>query len=174
MTHVYWIHLKEHTLEEGYIGVSNNATQRYSDHCYLIENEKHENIHLTRAFKKYKKEIIFTILAEGPELYCYEIEIKLRPIKNIGWNIAEGDHKPPLSHNSPWLGKKQSAEMIAKRVFSHKKTMNEKYGVDNPSQLSWVSEKKKLVKRPDVVERNKILKAGSRPFGAKIEKAVAA
>lgn len=96
---VYWIAHKSHTdmFSQGYIGVSNNHTKRWYAHSW-----KTENVHFFNAIKKYgwdnlDRKII--LIAEDD--YCLDIEKKLRPSKNIGWNIAVGGGKPPSS-----LGKK--------------------------------------------------------------------
>lgn len=97
MANIYWIHLPEHNdiLSEGYIGVSDNVRKRVNSHFKMLKNNIHENIHLSRVYDKYKETIICNIILEGSEDYCYEIENKLRPEKNIGWNIAEGGYGPP-------------------------------------------------------------------------------
>lgn len=121
MAHIYWIHLPKHNniLLEGYIGVSKQIEKRLNDHLYMLENNKHENIHLSRAFEKYKQNIIFDIILEGSEEYCYEIENKLRSQKSMGWNIAEGGSKPPSPYgNKHNLGRKLTEE--------HKRKISEK------------------------------------------------
>jgi len=93
-TNLYWIHADHHTdmSSEGYIGVTQYFNDRLCQH-----KSRRENRHLSYAIDKYgwdnlKKEII--LIAD--EDYCYEIEKKLRPNKNIGWNLCEGGGKPPL------------------------------------------------------------------------------
>ena len=94
-TSVYWIHHPDHTdmFSQGYIGVSVNARKRWIDH-----RRHQENRHFANAVKLYgwdllvKKQIL---IAE--EDYCLDIERKLRPEKNIGWNIAVGGGKPPIN-----------------------------------------------------------------------------
>lgn len=89
--YLYWIHRPNQTnlLSEGYIGVSKNPEKR------LWEHKHHKrNPHLSNAFKKYK-DITHTILLIGEENYCYEIEEKLRPTSDIGWNIVKGGGNPP-------------------------------------------------------------------------------
>src|ERR1035438_7782775 len=94
MTHyLYWIHLPFHeSLQEGYIGVSNNPKRRLREH-----KRSKQNPHLTRAFAKYKDNMTLTILLEGSDNYCLEIEEKLRPTNQMGWNIVKGGGKPPRS-----------------------------------------------------------------------------
>jgi hypothetical protein len=97
MAHVYWLHLKGQSLDDGYIGVT---TMPLSKRIYF-HKWRGENPHLESAFNKYGDDIIQSILLEGPKEYCYEIEAKLRPNKNIGWNIAEGGSAPPSLKGKP-------------------------------------------------------------------------
>ena len=95
--YLYWIHLPTHTdiLSEGYIGVSKHPKQRLWEHKNCTDNP-----HLQHAFTKYK-DITHTILLEGSEEYCYEMEEKLRPNIKIGWNINKGGTKPPIGKHFP-------------------------------------------------------------------------
>ena len=107
VAHLYWLHLPEHSdmFRDGYIGVSINPERRLWAH-----KSKKCNPHLTNAFAKYKN-IISTILLKGNEAYCYKLEKKLRPIEDIGWNIASGGGRPPsmLGKKAPWhVGNKNS------------------------------------------------------------------
>ena len=132
--YVYWLYLSKHNnlLNQGYIGVSRNPEKRLKDHHYLIQNHWHENPHLLRAFEKNKNEVVQTILLIGEEKYCYEIETKLRPNKQIGWNIAEGGNKPPTmyghTHNK---GRIPTSETLEKRRESMIKKMAEKFPPEN-------------------------------------------
>lgn len=121
MAEVYWIRLPEHKeiKSEGYVGVSQNSTKRINKHFYMLENNCHENIHLTRAYNKYDT-LVKEIVLIGDESYCYEIENTLRPKYNIGWNIAPGGDKPPLSVKGRGKGRKLSEEhrkKIADKTF---------------------------------------------------------
>jgi 7-keto-8-aminopelargonate synthetase-like enzyme len=84
MTYVYWLHLKEHDLTEGYIGVTDYIERRFRDHLHLMCEGHHINPYLINAYKKYGDQIIQTRLLEGNQDYCYKIEAKLRPYKHIG------------------------------------------------------------------------------------------
>ena len=103
--YIYWIHLPEHTniLTEGYVGISKNPTNRLKSHKFRSNNP-----HLLNCFNKYPN-VVMDIVLEAEESYCLELEEKLRPDKNIGWNIAKGGGKPPVltghKHNVgkiPW------------------------------------------------------------------------
>ncbi len=102
---IYWIRLPEHKniLEEGYVGISNNPSKRLKSH-----KTRSNNPHLTNCFKKYPN-IVMDIILEAEESFCKDIELKLRPAKNIGWNIEKGGGLPPIlvghTHNNgrtPW------------------------------------------------------------------------
>jgi hypothetical protein len=118
---LYWVHLPHHVdvLTQGYIGVSIQSEVRLYGHRWALLNEKHINKHLTNAFKKYGEEnIMDDILLVGPEEYCYEMEKKLRPDRNIGWNIAPGGYKPPSRKGIPSWNKgltKETDERIARQ-----------------------------------------------------------
>lgn len=91
---VYWIHHPEHTdmFTQGYVGVTNRYKRRLYEHT-----RQKKNYHFKNAINKYgwdtlvKKQLIF-----ADENYCYDIEKKLRPSENIGWNLAIGGGKPPM------------------------------------------------------------------------------
>lgn len=97
MFYVYWIHTPDQTdiLSEGYVGISCQPDRRFKDH-----KKGKTNPHLTRAFAKYS-DIVSTIVLCGSEDYCIEVETKLRPTENIGWNVAPGGGKPPSSKGKP-------------------------------------------------------------------------
>lgn len=92
---VYWIALPEHTdiSSEGYVGISSNLKERFRSYT---KRSRKENSHLKNAINLYgwenlKKMVI--LVAERD--YCLEVERKLRPVRQIGWNIAEGGGDPP-------------------------------------------------------------------------------
>jgi len=98
---VYWIRLPKHTdmFTQGYIGVSKNVKTRWkSGHQWQVKNNKHPNIRLTNAINEHGwdnlvKEVI--LIADSD--YCHNIEQKLRPSEEIGWNLAIGGGKPPIA-----------------------------------------------------------------------------
>lgn len=119
MACVYWIHLKEHTdlFSEGYIGfTSKTAKERFYHH--LVQSRRNpykryktrECTHLYSSIRKYGSEnLIVSTLVIADTNYCLDLENKLRPCKNIGWNIAVGGRRPNI-------GIKQPKEVIAKRL----------------------------------------------------------
>lgn len=78
MAHVYWLHFPEHEdfLTQGYIGAASNIQARLRSH-------KHK-------FKAIWDKIVVKILVEADIDYCFDLEKKIRPTRNIGWNKAAG------------------------------------------------------------------------------------
>ena len=96
MAKVYHIYKDGDTLDDGYIGVSVDATNRIKYHLSKLEINSHPNKKLQEAYDdNYKTKI----LLEGDESYCYYIENKLRPKSNMGLNIAVGGKLPPIITN---------------------------------------------------------------------------
>lgn len=81
MALVYWIRLPEHTnlLSEGYIGVATDWARRVRQHRH--------------RFKNIWDKVIMTPIVSASESYCFDLEKKLRPLRNIGWNIAAGGYR---------------------------------------------------------------------------------
>ena len=97
-SNVYWIHHPEHTdmFTQGYIGVTNNTAKRFERHLNRTQNN-----HLSNAIKKYSwGTLVKQVVLKAGEAYCLDMETKMRPIANIGWNIAIGGGKPPAQVNS--------------------------------------------------------------------------
>lgn len=79
------------TLEEGYIGITVNTSNRFSQHLRDSRNERRyaRNKHLYSALNKYD-DIEFEIIEEGSEEYIMKREFELRPRPFMGWNQAVG------------------------------------------------------------------------------------
>lgn len=77
MSYVYWIRSVEHTdkLTEGYIGVTEDTTRRFSTH-----KRRH----------RVPEDSILEIVFEGTRDDCFALELELRPQPKIGWNNAAG------------------------------------------------------------------------------------
>jgi hypothetical protein len=123
-TSVYWIRHKDHTdiFSQGYVGVSKNTEARFQRHSKYSDNQ-----HLKAAIKKYGwNNLIKQIVLIGEEKYCYNLELKIRPTKQIGWNIAEGGAKPPIAqyrgdnYVSPLKGKSRLTPWLIGRKVSNK------------------------------------------------------
>jgi hypothetical protein len=120
MYSVYWISHKDHTdiFSQGYVGVSNNPKKRWDGHKL-----KPQKGHFANAINKYGwGNLVKKVVLIGEENYCLEIEQKLRPTEQIGWNLVAGGGKPPSA-----LGKKfgpmsdevKAKVSAAKKGFKH-------------------------------------------------------
>jgi hypothetical protein len=148
-TQVYWIRAKYHSdmTSDGYVGVSKDAQKRWMyGHDWAHRKGRHDNPKLANAISKYGWEnLVKTVLVIADESYCYELENKLRPSENIGWNLVTGGGKPPktkfrgegyvsplkgIPRPTPWMvgatppnkGKRSSAETRAKLSAKKKGT----------------------------------------------------
>jgi len=168
MTSVYWIRHKDHIdmFSQGYIGVSARFERRMWEHLHLKGNR-----HLNFAINKYgwdnlvKEQIL---IAERD--YCLEIEKKLRPNSDIGWNCILGGGNPPSAVGnkfklgiSPWnKGKSWSDESKQKISIGiaklwqdpeHKKRMSDIHKA-RPST------RKGIKHTPESIERMRLVKLG--------------
>ena len=127
---VYWIHTKDHSdiFSEGYIGVSNNAKTRWkSGHQWQVKNNMHPNIRLTNAINEHGwNNLVMEVILIADSDYCHNIEQKLRPSEEIGWNLAIGGGKPPVAkfrgedYVSPLKGVSRSTPWMIGRTPSNK------------------------------------------------------
>jgi hypothetical protein len=132
------------TIDDGYIGVTCDTSERFSRHRLDLKKGMHINIHLQRVYNKGHKPI-YKILVIGGKDYIYNLEKTLRPTKNVGYNIAEGGFYPPSNKGIPMskeqkkkislsnMGKKNSDEHIAKIVSTRRSNGSYKTGEDNPT-----------------------------------------
>lgn len=100
-TEVYWIRANHHSdmMSDGYIGVSKNAHKRWLyGHKWAHYKGCHENPLFANAISKYGWDnLVKTVIVVANSDYCYDLERTLRPTNKIGWNIAIGGDKPPVS-----------------------------------------------------------------------------
>lgn len=98
---VYWIRAQHHSdfMTEGYIGVARDANRRWKyGHFWSQKNSRHDNPKFANAIAKHGWDnLVKEILVVAPEDYCYDLEAKIRPSENTGWNICIGGHKPPIA-----------------------------------------------------------------------------
>ena len=127
---VYWIRDKSHTdiTREGYVGVSKEFEKRIKTHLKRIETKEHGNYKLIENFSN---KIIIDAVVISNEDNCYDLEFKLRPSNNIGWNINAGGFKPPSQQGvirakkygktwAPMQGKKHSEDTKLKMSIASK------------------------------------------------------
>jgi predicted GIY-YIG superfamily endonuclease/ribosomal protein L37AE/L43A len=146
---VYWIRTQDHSdiFSQGYVGVTKHFDQRMKQH-----NWNHPNPYFANAIAKYGWDnLVKSVVLVADEDYCLDIEQKLRPAKEIGWNIVPGGGKPPvlsgkrpeLCGRTPWnKGKKMPQKAVEKVRAAVKLQMQD------PSHRAWLSEIKKGMPSP--------------------------
>lgn len=138
LTSVYWIRHKDHDdiFSQGYVGVSKNHEVRWKQHKSKINKKVHDNAHFAAAVEKYGWDaLVKEVVVFAEKDYCYEIENKLRPKEQTGWNIAPGGNKPPttkphgkdyisplkgVSRDTPWMLGRKPWNVGQKYEFSEK------------------------------------------------------
>lgn len=151
---VYWVKRKGHSdyYKEGYVGISKHPQKRYKEH----KKRKRSSSIVHNAINKYD-DIEMVILHENLSIEkAKEIEKNLRPLENIGWNIAEGGGVPPnmkgikrpehsekmKGPNNPFYGNKHSEETKLFLSVSKSGDRNPFYNTKRSSH----SDKMKLLK----------------------------
>jgi len=76
------------SLEHGYIGVTNS--KRGVRRRFVGHKNSSRHMHTIIRINKINFDDHVKILCYADMLYCYELEHKLRPYENIGWNLAAG------------------------------------------------------------------------------------
>ena len=124
---IYWIKHPDHSdmFTEGYIGITNDFAQRMRKH-----KSKITNAHLLNAINKYGWDVLVknVILIANVD-YCLEIEQKLRPKKDIGWNIAVGGGKP-----IGWVKGQKLPDWVKERISKGK--MGKKFSDEHKANLA--------------------------------------
>ncbi len=110
---VYWIHNVNHCdiTTDGYVGVSRKFKHRVNQHIV-----RGTNYYVKKQFEEHFDETVFSIIYNGDESTCYQLEYELRPTKNIGWNFAVGGSRVAFytqgKRTSSLKGRKQTPEHI--------------------------------------------------------------
>lgn len=133
--YVYWIHLPEHTdmFTTGYIGfTSKSVEERWETHKYtassIVARKKNHKLYNCMNKHGHEKFIVETICIADEE-YALWLENKLRPVEQIGLNVAVGGA-------SPYIGRKHSAVTLKKMSdkLKGKKPSNETKKLMSKSQ----------------------------------------
>jgi group I intron endonuclease len=117
---LYWIRHQDHTdmFHQGYIGVSKNVEKRWYDHKTYTENA-----HLKNAITKYGWDnLVKEVVLIADDDYCLDIEAKLRPTDQLGWNIVKGGGMPPNALGKkfgPMSDETKAKVSAAKKGFKH-------------------------------------------------------
>lgn len=133
MAEVYWIRLAEHTdvFTQGYVGVtSKTSSERFKYHVMLSNRARvgQSKSVVHKEMNRWRDKIILETLVICEDSYAYELESKLRPSQNIGWNVAQGgwgfQSRKYLKHSEETrqkmskshTGKSINPDVVAKRV----------------------------------------------------------
>jgi len=125
--YVYHIGIKGMSIEEGYIGITNNPNTRWQQH-------KRSDTHVGRAIRKYGDDVSMAIIKQTTEQRALEIEEELRPRERMGWNLAIGGGMPPSQKGKPShrRGKKMPASSVQKMSESSMGELNPRYNTGKP------------------------------------------
>jgi len=127
MHSLYWIHLNHHTdpMSEGYIGVTFSPEKRFLHH---------------KKVQRVPSDSILSILHTGTRKHCFELELKYRPERGIGWNSAVGGShgwRYGFKHSEK-TKKKLKLAWTKKRKIQHSKrlsaTAKDRIGIPHPKQ----------------------------------------
>jgi hypothetical protein len=95
MAVLYWLHFNNEAdvFTQGYVGVASNIAKRLRSH-------KHR-------FKSIWEKVVVQQLVVSTQEYCFNLEQKLRPKRNIGWNKSTGGNRnnAMLAEENPNFGK---------------------------------------------------------------------
>jgi predicted GIY-YIG superfamily endonuclease len=94
--YIYHIRYKEdnNNIDKGYIGLTNNIARRRSTHWSALLSNVHKNHKLQKAFNERPEDIEFKIYKEFVNRKeAALLEETIRPLSNIGWNIAVGGER---------------------------------------------------------------------------------
>lgn len=94
--YIYHIRYKEdnNNIDNGYIGLTNNPINRKSKHWAALHLNIHKNYKLQEAFNKKPDDFEFVFYKEfNDRKDAALLEETLRPLPNIGWNIAVGGER---------------------------------------------------------------------------------
>ena len=83
----------KYNLDEGYIGVTGNFTQRKKQHLDALSMGGHKNYKLQEYYDEFKDFLeiyVYKTFPDGSIKHAYSLEEYLRPQANIGLNIAVG------------------------------------------------------------------------------------
>jgi len=167
-TSVYWIRSKDHTdmTSQGYIGVSKNSQLRFAQHF-----RSSENVVLKRAIQKYGWDnLLKEVVLIAKKDYCLDIERKLRPINNVGWNIAIGGGHPPITKGktfqrgvAPWNKGKKMSDETRQKVSKAAKEQWQRLGMRElliNAKKGKPGHRKGIKHTPETIEKMRLIKLG--------------
>ncbi|MEZ8197061.1 GIY-YIG nuclease family protein [Vibrio cortegadensis] len=112
MYYIYHIRRPEHAnnLDEGYIGVTGNLTSRIQQHKSKLIKGEHTN-HKLQSYYDESKIIDFVLYKScATKSEAYQLEGYLRPVANVGLNIAVGGD---LTYENRFESKKYNVKTVS-------------------------------------------------------------
>lgn len=101
MYSIYWIRHTNHTCikTQGYVGITKDIDKRWKEHKQYAKAPYVKCAVIERAINKYDDLLVWEVILDNVDKELAElIEFELRPVSNIGWNIAVGGHCPTLGY----------------------------------------------------------------------------
>lgn len=147
--YIYWVHYPDHNdpLTEGYIGVSSDPTRRFRKHKRSSHNNKVKGA--------ISKGAIQTILYEFDSYdNAYRVEESLRPLPNIGWNIAIGGLGGSFK-DSGWCSERNRKRYLDPNERSKTAEANRKRFEDEHERKRFSELSKKFWSDPEYVRKQK-------------------
>ena len=139
------------SLDEGYIGVvksTKGVFKRFREHSLAKDRIMHYHIE-SNNIKYEDVEILF----EGDIHECYKLEKELRPLQNMGWNLASGGGGPYYSNIedlNEFRSKHQTERMKDENLRKKQaQTFKENYYSNKESQILRSSRAKEHMSNPE-------------------------
>ena len=141
--YVYWIHrpCDLDIMTQGYIGISNKPATRWKQHLKRSKTSK-SNHRLYNSLRLHS-DYVFDILVLSTRSYCFEVEEKLRPQKNIGLNSQRGGLYTP-SNKEICSSLREKLTLAAKEAYINDPTLKERCGRMNAGRVLTDEHKKKI------------------------------
>lgn len=141
MAFVYHVHLPEDkgNFDKGYIGfTSATVEERWKAHLYAAKSGN-RRYPIYNAMRKYGDALVVTTLVEGSDEYCLNLEYRLRPTPNMGWNISCGGGAPMLgiSHSQETIAKMRDMSPERRKAISDRMKALEVWEHGSADKLLW-------------------------------------
>lgn len=137
MAYVYWVHLPNHTINEGYVGVTTktNVEHRWNQHKKSAVNNTGFVFH--KAINKYGETLVYEVLFTGNYEGCLQLEEYFRPKPNIGWNINKGGDNGRYGTTHSKATKQYIGQLSSLRMRKEKNIMfNKQHTEETKAKIS--------------------------------------
>lgn len=119
---VYWItdDVTKDFKTYGYIGVtSRGSSKRLLQHINVSKNIRCKSYwrELYKAIRHYGDDIKLVTICDCSEEYAKDLERRLRPVENVGWNLAAGGFTPTTKLTKSEIKSRQIFSKICKQFI---------------------------------------------------------